>query len=514
MLTELQITDTWKRVADDFRPFDVNVTTREDLFLAANPARRMRAVISPTSSWFPSSAGGVAYVGSWTWGGSGTPCFIFTASLAGSPKYIAEAVSHEVGHTLSLYHDGTSASAYYTGQGNWAPIMGAGYYKTITQWSKGEYASANNTEDDLAKIIATGGFNYREDLDGGYSIGSAPSLAMSGSSIQQNGIIEHSSDRDFFRFVAGVDPISITASSTSVGSDANLNIELSIVNESGNLIANSSPTNSTGASFSNLSLSPGNYYLVIEGAGEGDPLTTGFTDYASLGGYGITGTILSSGIATTTPTATATRTSTPVSSATATGTPTPQPTNNLTATPTRTSQPTATASVTPTPQSTNTVVPTETPDDEDDGDDDGDNDPPESACQAITFNEDELVAFSKNQDRKGQALVSKSGDRLTLPGNAWKAIPLEYELDIDTYLEFDYTDSGNSEIRAIGFHGESFSGSKTIFKLAGSQSFGTQDFDQQVQSNQTTHYRIPIGLYGEGLINRLSFINDNDNTSR
>lgn len=57
------------------------------------------------------------------------PCFIFSASLSGNPKYTADAASHEVGHTLGLMHDGVkdasgaTTNAYYTGHGDWAPIM-------------------------------------------------------------------------------------------------------------------------------------------------------------------------------------------------------------------------------------------------------------------------------------------------------------------------------------------------------------------------------------------------------
>ncbi len=73
-------------------------------------------------------------------------------------KNIAEAASHEIGHNLGLNHDGqtTSTAGYYTGHGSgatgWAPIMGVGYSKEVTQWSKGDYANANNQQDDMSVL--------------------------------------------------------------------------------------------------------------------------------------------------------------------------------------------------------------------------------------------------------------------------------------------------------------------------------------------------------------------------
>jgi hypothetical protein len=103
---------------------------------------------------YGSSAGGVAYVGVFArYSGYYSPAFVFARSLSNNVKYIWEAVSHEVGHTLGLSHDGVSGgSAYYSGTANklWAPIMGASYYCAVTQWSKGEYAGASNGEDDMA----------------------------------------------------------------------------------------------------------------------------------------------------------------------------------------------------------------------------------------------------------------------------------------------------------------------------------------------------------------------------
>ena len=106
---------------------------------------------------YGSGAGGVAYVG--TFGNAYyAPAYVFPAQLGnGNPKYVAEAISHEVGHNLGLSHDGqidaTGATVgYYEGQGSWAPIMGVGYYRPITHWSKGEYAGATQKQDDIAII--------------------------------------------------------------------------------------------------------------------------------------------------------------------------------------------------------------------------------------------------------------------------------------------------------------------------------------------------------------------------
>ena len=139
--------------------------------------------------------GGHAYIGSFD-DGADEPVFVYNSSLAG----VAEASSHEVGHALSLAHDGTSGTSYYTGHGSgstgWAPLMGASYYQPVTQWSAGEYVNANNNTssanygngpDDLAVIADLNngnGFGYRPDDHGGTTAAAtalvAPGLARGG----------------------------------------------------------------------------------------------------------------------------------------------------------------------------------------------------------------------------------------------------------------------------------------------------------------------------------------------
>ncbi|MFM7169492.1 MAG: zinc-dependent metalloprotease family protein, partial [Cyanobium sp.] len=102
-----QIQQIWQRVANDFAPFDVNVTTLappDDWLIkssANDPNYGTRVVIT---SYGPSSstAGGIAYIDSFNWN-SATPCFVYNTGVIG----VSEAVSHEVGHTLGLSHDGT-----------------------------------------------------------------------------------------------------------------------------------------------------------------------------------------------------------------------------------------------------------------------------------------------------------------------------------------------------------------------------------------------------------------------
>ena len=187
----------------------------------------VRVVISPSSSWY-GSAGGVAYIGSFDWS-SDSPTYVFSNKLGnGNEKYVAEATSHEAGHTLGLYHDGaTGGTTYYSGHGSWAPIMGVGYYEAITQWSKGEYAGANNTEDDLA-VMLTNGASYRLD-DHGDWIDNATMLA--GEVLDGSGLIERTGDMDVFGFQTDAGDITINVDPADRG--PNLDILVQILDDGG-----------------------------------------------------------------------------------------------------------------------------------------------------------------------------------------------------------------------------------------------------------------------------------------
>ncbi|MFO1439283.1 MAG: PKD domain-containing protein [Verrucomicrobiaceae bacterium] len=295
--TELDnIYSIWQRVAEDYAPFDVDVTTQEPATIDAlikststDTQFGVRVCIGGSCfDWYGASAGGVAYLNSFTWN-SDTPCFVFTAQLGnGNAKYTAEATSHEAGHTFNLSHDGqvaygtTAAVGYYQGHANWAPIMGVGYYKDVVQWSKGNYPYANNTQDDTAIIAGITG--YRTDAHGDSIVNATP---LTGTSLSASGIIERRTDADLFSFATGAGAVSFTATTAAPSPD--LDIQLSLYDGLGNLVTSANPA-TLDATLS-TTLAQGTYYLAVDGVGTGDPLTA-YDDYASLGQFSLTGTVL------------------------------------------------------------------------------------------------------------------------------------------------------------------------------------------------------------------------------
>ncbi|MBX3424400.1 MAG: proprotein convertase P-domain-containing protein [Pirellulales bacterium] len=298
-LTRIQA--IWARVAEDFLPFNVNVTTQDP---GVNALRKtsgndsqygIRVVIGGSwSDWYGSSAGGVAYVNSFT-SSTDTPAFIFSQNLSnGSEKSVAEAIAHEVGHSLGLNHDGTTTGTeYYGGHGSgatgWAPIMGVGYNRQLTQWSKGQYPDANNTQDDLAHMTRSAtGVTYRTDDHGG-TIASATNVTIADASVSAEGIVERNTDVDFFRFTTADGAVNLNVSPAAIG--PNLDILAKLYDSVGTVIAASNPETSLSASFS-LTLTAGTYYLSVEGTGKAASGTDyGYSDYGSLGYYKIAGTI-------------------------------------------------------------------------------------------------------------------------------------------------------------------------------------------------------------------------------
>lgn len=309
------IENIWARVAEDFAPFDINVTTEEPAsgdFIRGN--RAIRILISSNfdtwtgNRWFH-NVGGVAFVGSWRWN-SDTPAWVFENNLSDDESRIAEAASHEAGHTLGLSHDGTlDGEEYFQGHGtgdlSWAPLMGTGYNKAVTQWSRGEYRNASSQQDDLTVIASTtNDISFRVD-DHAASLNLATPLSEAklteswlsnfssvesqlGKGVTGEGVITRSTDQDVFTFTSLGGHVRLQANPIEHG--PNLDIQLLLIDSRGNLITKANPTDSLSAAIQ-LDLPMGDFYLVVDGVGQGNPGDDGYSDYGSLGQYTIVGEI-------------------------------------------------------------------------------------------------------------------------------------------------------------------------------------------------------------------------------
>jgi hypothetical protein len=278
------VIDVWRGVAEDFAPFDVNITTQlpsadalaQDYF--NDPVYGMNVVVTPYRSWVCDSCAGIAYVDVFSEYPDYAPAWAFPSASV-SALSMGSVISHEVGHNLGLRHDGViNGSDYYGGHGNWSPIMGF-TTKTFTQWSKGEYSNANQLQNDLGQIgVYLGSV---EDTDGG-SFSTASQLGAGPLTTQQT-TIRSSTDVDFWSIIANNGYLKATV--TNSGYAANLLAKVSIYTGSGQLLDSRTMTPGVSSvSIEASGVSPGTYFAVVESGSWLTPFD-GFSTYGSIGLY-------------------------------------------------------------------------------------------------------------------------------------------------------------------------------------------------------------------------------------
>ncbi|MET3962780.1 hypothetical protein ABIE44_002714 [Marmoricola sp. OAE513] len=305
------IQEVWRLVSETYATFNVNVTTQDPGTAAYNRSTPSdttygdHILFSDDPDSFPvcdpdDGCGGVAWLDTFdevNYPGDGDD--YYEPSWVRKYDYAfdaAMAASHEIGHTLGLSHDGRTSpkEEYYEGQGAWTPMMGAGF-NAIHQFSNGDYKNASNREDDLNVIVNAGGLPRLPD-EAGNTLATANSLGARSTYDPIKANISTRADVDYYK--VGPCTSAPTFSATGSGMGSALDIRLDVFkNGSSTAIGTNNPTSGqTGSGPEpytpvgmNASITAGSgagtYSVKVDGVGNGNPATTGYSDYGSIGSY-------------------------------------------------------------------------------------------------------------------------------------------------------------------------------------------------------------------------------------
>ncbi len=299
--TELDlIREMWYRVAEDFAPFNVNVTTIDPG--SYNNFEAALVSIGGNGSWI-GSPGGVAFLNSFNNSAVNT-CYVFTDNVGrGSVDHMkgaAMAASHEVGHMLGLNHHsvydagGNKTSEYDPGTALLGPIMGAPYGSYRETWFRApDTTGPNNIQDDFQEMTraANRTFVFRND-DAGDTVATATRYVVTSPSVLQTGVIGPNNNVDVYMFETDAGPISFTVGGLDLRSILNNNaltpgtnadLVLSLLDGNGNVIASDNPAGGQNLSASvSATVAQGTYFLAVSTTGQ----------YGAIGQYTVSGTVV------------------------------------------------------------------------------------------------------------------------------------------------------------------------------------------------------------------------------
>ena len=280
-LSSGEVEEILKLVAEDFSPFDVNVTNDRSVYNNTPSNKRVMCISTPTDTASPGS-GGVAYLDTFE---DDLVCWDFNLD--------GDTISHEVGHTLNLDHHGDSsqnAPEYHDGHASesrdWGPIMGSAFEASMVQWSDGNYTFSTNSNQDDLELITNYGLSYRAD-DYGNDSATGEHISISNMLVTRNGIIERSTDVDVFNVTySSLGKVQVAGTGRE-GARSNLDVNMSILDSDGiTVYAQTSDTSEDAVT--ELILEPGSYQIRVQGDSSGNPNgnpATGWSSYGSLGQY-------------------------------------------------------------------------------------------------------------------------------------------------------------------------------------------------------------------------------------
>jgi hypothetical protein len=288
---QAQIREIWSRVAEDFAPFNVNVSTA--YYGSFDNGKALHVVIGGSGDdWLHQDVGGYASIGSFSDSAPNVvfvfdePAWAIDGVTEGDGKpfdtaaWIANTISHEAGHAFKLRHQslysasGTKLDDYHPGTAGWAPIMGSGRSTARTTWEAGPTDLGPNTLQFDMDVIASSanGFGFKAD-DHGSATFTASSLTtrLAVGPLTGKGIVNNSRDVDAFKFATQGGTLQITVDAAQVGPNL---IPVAELWSAKGLVARANAGGLT-QSIINASVPTGTYYVMVKG----------FGDYGGVGQY-------------------------------------------------------------------------------------------------------------------------------------------------------------------------------------------------------------------------------------
>ena len=281
------IRNIWAAVAEDFAPFNINVTTHYDGSLEDGNA--LKVVIGGDGDWLDRAEGvhptGTSEIRSYLTSAPNT-VFVFSENFGNNTLYqsqIATTASHEAGHALSLVHhsvwsaDGKKViNPYDPGTNEWTPIMGQNTSADRTTWSRGVTEQGPHTSQDDFAILG-GLLGFRPDEQGTTTLPAGFNAALN-APLTSRGHINTTNDVDTFQFTTGGGQVNILVSAIEFG--ANLLPRAELWSSNGRIMVGTFnlPTKSLSdpkQSIISVTLPAGTYYIRVCGGG----------DYGDVGQY-------------------------------------------------------------------------------------------------------------------------------------------------------------------------------------------------------------------------------------